>query len=285
MGIKCSLLGHRYGETETESEREIRGDEVVITKREYKICSACGSRKLVSESKEVRSNHANTSPDASEEMSTVDQAPSATDRPTSESAGGTMSADPTGQPESTTDTHSGNTEPSVAAGRSDQHRNSGKPETESLSSAAYSSDPDYVSEATEDDAVILNDDSETSSSNAAQKESPGVDLDDTEDSEDLSASPDPSSEYTPWPQQETEDQGFDATAPSEQPTEDVDIGPPEQIEGSLDPAEVDLATEGDPLICPGCGHSDHSSNGSLRRGDICPQCLEEYMVVDEEHNK
>ncbi|GGM69681.1 hypothetical protein J2752_001928 [Halarchaeum rubridurum] len=55
MGLTCSLLGHEYGEPETEREREERGDEVVEYVRTVEYCERCGRERIVSESTEVRS--------------------------------------------------------------------------------------------------------------------------------------------------------------------------------------------------------------------------------------
>ena len=53
MSIRCSLLGHTYGEEEIEREREEQGTEVVVTVREFKECERCGERSVVSENVEV----------------------------------------------------------------------------------------------------------------------------------------------------------------------------------------------------------------------------------------
>jgi hypothetical protein len=54
MGLRCSLLGHSYGEPEIERERDDRGDEVVVTVREVRECERCGTESVVSENTEVR---------------------------------------------------------------------------------------------------------------------------------------------------------------------------------------------------------------------------------------
>ncbi|MEZ3116721.1 zinc ribbon domain-containing protein [Halobaculum sp. MBLA0147] len=54
MGLRC-LLGHDYGETRTEREREERGDELVVTETEIEECTRCGETRVVSENTEVRS--------------------------------------------------------------------------------------------------------------------------------------------------------------------------------------------------------------------------------------
>ncbi|POG56650.1 DUF7093 family protein [Haloferax marisrubri] len=53
MGLTCRLLGHSYGDPETEREREERGDEVVVSIREIQVCSRCGHEQVISENKEV----------------------------------------------------------------------------------------------------------------------------------------------------------------------------------------------------------------------------------------
>jgi hypothetical protein len=53
MGLKCSVIGHKYGETEVEREREEQGSEVVITIQERETCTRCGNTRIVSENKEV----------------------------------------------------------------------------------------------------------------------------------------------------------------------------------------------------------------------------------------
>ncbi|WP_440990615.1 DUF7093 family protein [Haloarchaeobius baliensis] len=55
MGLMCSLRGHDWSERELEDERDERGNEVVLTVREYEVCSRCDSRNLVSENTEVTS--------------------------------------------------------------------------------------------------------------------------------------------------------------------------------------------------------------------------------------
>ena len=53
MGLKCSLLGHSFGESTVEHEREERGSEVVTSTREVAVCERCGEKRVLSENKEV----------------------------------------------------------------------------------------------------------------------------------------------------------------------------------------------------------------------------------------
>ncbi|EMA33329.1 DUF7093 family protein [Halobiforma nitratireducens] len=55
MVLRCSLLGHDYGDPEVEREREERGSEVVVTVQEYEECARCGDRNVISENTEVTS--------------------------------------------------------------------------------------------------------------------------------------------------------------------------------------------------------------------------------------
>ncbi|ELY45081.1 DUF7093 family protein [Natronorubrum sulfidifaciens] len=55
MVLRCSLLGHDYGEADVEREREERGSEVVVTVQEYEECVRCGERNVISENTEITS--------------------------------------------------------------------------------------------------------------------------------------------------------------------------------------------------------------------------------------
>ncbi|MHC3438520.1 DUF7093 family protein [Natrialbaceae archaeon A-gly3] len=63
MGLRCSLIGHDFGEPDVEREREERGSEVVVTVREYEECSRCGEKHVISETTEVTSLTAEASSD------------------------------------------------------------------------------------------------------------------------------------------------------------------------------------------------------------------------------
>lgn len=61
MGLRC-LMGHDFGEVQTDRDRRERGDEVIVTIREYRECVRCGEDRVISENKEVR--HARTASEA-----------------------------------------------------------------------------------------------------------------------------------------------------------------------------------------------------------------------------
>ncbi|MFA9417172.1 hypothetical protein [Natrinema sp. HArc-T2] len=64
MVLRCSLLGHDFGDAEVEREREERGSEVVVTLQEFEECSRCGERNVISENTEVTSLAAGTGADS-----------------------------------------------------------------------------------------------------------------------------------------------------------------------------------------------------------------------------
>ncbi|MDL0137610.1 hypothetical protein PNQ20_12210, partial [Halobacterium salinarum] len=71
MGIRCSLLGHDYGESFVERDREERGNEVVVTERELRECQRCGSEHVTSENTEVRPlADSQSTPDSAEDGDT-----------------------------------------------------------------------------------------------------------------------------------------------------------------------------------------------------------------------
>ncbi|EMA49842.1 DUF7093 family protein [Halococcus salifodinae] len=53
MGLRCSVLGHDYGETGVERERDERGAEVVRTAKRVQTCRHCGHERTVSANTEI----------------------------------------------------------------------------------------------------------------------------------------------------------------------------------------------------------------------------------------
>jgi hypothetical protein len=53
MGVKCSLLGHDYGDSEVERERDEEGTEVVRTAKRVERCQNCGHTRTISANTEV----------------------------------------------------------------------------------------------------------------------------------------------------------------------------------------------------------------------------------------
>jgi len=108
------------------------------------------------------------------------------------------------------------------------------------------------------------------------------------------------SEPTPWPEQDDDDEGFDAAGPTEGGPGEVTFGggiSPEQPAESYDESddllepddgftrvdetsvsferiEDDVRTE---FFCPECGLTRKAGQSSMRAGDICPECRQGYI--------
>ena len=103
MVVRCSLIGHSYGETEIDRDREERGSEVVVTVVEYEVCSRCGTRSVLSENTEVTTKHTGETPVTDEsvdapstaagEEATPADTPSAADDATGDADDATAVAD------------------------------------------------------------------------------------------------------------------------------------------------------------------------------------------------
>ncbi|WP_132056947.1 DUF7093 family protein [Halorussus amylolyticus] len=297
MSLRCSLLGHTYGEAEIEREREEQGSEVVVTVREFKECGRCGDRSVVSENKEVT---ALETPGRSGSPSESDDA--ATDSPVAAS-GGDVSAESGGSGEGGAPGPGG----TRSAAESD------------VSSPSVNNDFEQPQSAAEDDGVILDDADEEAADDDRQ---PGEwpDADTTHPAE-----ADSEGGYTDWPEVDREDEGFDAE-PADGASADVDFGgglTPESApaveedeseevefvnaEGDTLDAETGAERSGradlsagftssgsiptpdgpaeDPgvdaeFVCPACGHRDTVAGSSLRAGDICPECRKGYIAQE-----
>ncbi|MEM4780317.1 MAG: hypothetical protein QXG03_01935 [Halalkalicoccus sp.] len=285
MSLRCSLLGHEYGEREIERDREERGNEVVISVVELERCTHCGATRTISENTEVtqlsRSDAAGSStepaasegqespgirprPAATADSKTTSEAPRTDDAPSDTAPKTTRESGPASEPEPAEPTETG-----VDIGH----------------------DPDA------EDAEIIDDGPdgvETATDSDPEREP--VAWPDADDQEERTDEPAAS-----WPVVEGEDEGFDAATP-DGPT-DVEFG------GGLTPqadqgAEI-VGDDGDgngtvvsasstpatdrrgrsrgetALYCPSCETSGLEERDSLRAGDICPECHRGYLAERE----
>ena len=280
MVIRCSLLGHDYGESEVEREREERGSEVVITLREIQECARCGNRSVVSENKEVTS------------IEPVD-----------------AEADPSGsgpEPLSGRD-EAGNPEPAVSAGIVE------RAETESAGNDGFEDatpqDPEH------DDGVIL-DDEESAGEPAEREYGQWPEPEETPAAEEASeprawpevegedegfnaepatgddgATVGLSDNLTPEVDAETTDEGaefIEATEPSGRSQFEAAATPEETAAGTADagtgiasaPSTTPAPRSDEPgeFVCPHCDFVRDAAGSSLRAGDICPDCRRGYLA-------
>lgn len=265
MGLRCSLLGHDYDESEIERDREEQGSEVVVTVREFKECNRCGERSVVSENKEV---------------TTIE-------RP--EPAGDAVSEADDGD--------GGSIATEVAETDAESDR---RAETE----PSGSDEDDGVildEEDVKDDAERSYgewpeaDDGERRSGDDGR--APNEWPDTAEDDQGFDAHPDDGSAadvefgggLTPEDAPEVDDEEVEFVDADDGP--DADATTPDAEVGtgitSADDAPTPATSGSDStldtrLVCPECEHAQPAAESSLRVGDICPECRRGYLAEREE---
>jgi hypothetical protein len=293
MVLRCSLLGHDYGETEVEREREERGSEVVVTVREYEECTRCGMKDVISENTEVRSLASTNDAEARPDEPEPNPAAESTAEPTGieaafvESAGiepksntsTTSAAEPTSAPEASPEPTPPS--PTTAVPGGGDERDLELPTDEN-------------GEPVRDDGEILSDDGETTP-DRGHGEWP--DSDDVGPPADADSDPDgwaAGGDEESWPDEESAPLDDDAilldtgtTTGSSgmaggSPAARNDPNPGSGI-GDLGAAPVpghegrtSASDRPDELYCPQCGFTG-SDRSSLRSGDICPECKKSYL--------
>jgi hypothetical protein len=254
MSLKCSILGHRYGESDIERSREEDGSEVVTTIREIETCQRCGEQRVVSENKEV------TTLETAADIVAEDLDEPGEDEP-SEGAADTSnpsSVEPTDAgTQGTNQTEMGGSEPPAQSGTSGaeiqdadtddaeildaetnepaaQPEQSAAPETAPTDAGTDAQPDDTVPDAEDDDGVILGEDSDD-------------DTDEREPGE--------------WPKEDdgSEDDWQPETTPV---SDDADIEPT---------GSAVTVPEGE-FYCLECAFTTPVEDSSLREGDFCPEC-------------
>jgi len=235
MSLKCSLFGHRYGDSEVRRDREQDGSELVETIQEVKVCDRCGEDLVISETTEVTTVEA-----ADSEETAPDTGDAADDSPVSTTgdARGTPrdAAGPPGNGQPSGD-HAGEGPPGTGGGDTAAGSRAGDP---AGNGSVSGHDPPEQGgpPARKDDAVIIDEDGE---------EQP----------------------ITEWPQRDEDDQqepGWEPdTEPATEPDTDGRPARPTRSSGGL------TVPEGE-FHCPECGFSTAVESSSLREGDFCPEC-------------
>lgn len=329
MVLRCSLLGHDYGEPEVEREREERGSEVVVTVEEYEECARCGERNVLSENTEVTSlppesetsgsASTSTSPSTEPETAAVPNDPSADGRdeppspePGSDSAAADASDDLESGPDHPTDE---NGEPITddaeileddADGDEsrDPNRERGEwpdsddvgppvgseneptawPETDEESpdgesEVASQSDPGHTGES--DSETTLNFDASESVSDAADSGFSPSHSPETEHGNDTGTA-EPTDDAVFVDADPESDASHPAADTGVGTDPDAETGPGTGITSAQSapaPGEGSSAPDGVPteFYCPRCEFVAPGDRGSLRAGDICPDCRKGYL--------
>lgn len=326
MVLRCSLLGHDYGDPEVEREREERGSEVVVTVQEYEECTRCGERNVISENTEVTSL-SETDPDAPTPPADGETAPPTeqthpnagadagfvdadADPAAAEAGTGAEIIDADPDPDDgKADVEIGDAEPAAEAddpGVTIRDAESDEPVGSTPSEPAEAADVAGPSEEDDDadDGVILTDDGPTDDGpiddGPADRE-PG----EWPESTDVGQPVDGTGEPAEWPGADDDPVTNDAvvlehTDPAESndgrdavatDSEIVDGAPgtgtePSQPTGSGIERAEPVPTPGDTrrrddvpteFYCPRCEFVEPDDRGSLRAGDICPDCRKGYL--------
>jgi hypothetical protein len=197
MGLRCSLLGHDYGEPFVERGREERGNEVVVTERELQECSRCGAENVTTENTEVRSIQP-----TSESTSTA----SAGAGTSADAAGGSSTASGTSAESSSGDATTASSDSSggafTSASDAIERAEAGMQADDAQStagSATAGSDSTSASDDGDDDAVIIDDSADDTAGSEQWDEQETVD---------------PDTETTPAPEPDGEDVEFVDSGPT-----------------------------------------------------------------------
>jgi hypothetical protein len=336
MGIRC-LLGHDFGDPELERDREEQGDEVVVTVSEQQTCTRCGATKVVSENTEVTSleqltetaddeaaagEATDAEPAADAPTATAAGEPSADSQPADES-GGSVSAETAPEAQTATgDTADAETDGVTitddAEVLTDEAADTAAADATDAADDATDTpaDPDEAADpdAAADDGVILTE-SESSETAAEGDDTSDAEPDESGESVDTAAESDAAGEAEAsttadteaestrmdWPDQQADDDGFDASSPSDAGPDDVSFGggfTPEASTTDHDGADVieepgsEQLTKADEVsiseptpdeadtefYCPECGFTQPAVSSSMRAGDICPECRRGYIA-------
>jgi len=258
MGLKCSVIGHKYGEASVEREREEQGSEVVITIQERETCERCGKTRIVSENKEVTAIE--TPSDIAGDMIDDEETEPADDDEESEPAAA--------------DDESADVDAAVDA------VDPGADDAEILD--------DGDAESAGGDSELENPSTEVSIEDAEENEPPL-------DAEEAAVASDPESDDGMIIDGDDEDDSVaDDRQPGEWPAEPDDEADDWVPETAA--AESELSDDGDDTTdvepfggsavtvpsgqfhCPKCEFTTDVASSSLRAGDFCPECHKGALV-------
>lgn len=261
MGIKCSLLGHKFGESTVERDREEQGSEVIITIEETETCERCGETRVVSQNKEV------TSLEMPDDVGDESDGTDATD------------------PDDTAETATGSESPETGATAASEPGTEESPDPVTEAEASETEEEPPVT----DDAEILDDDGIDRAPGEWPQE---ADSETDHDEEDFD-------QYGYMDEEATVDEeATDAEFIDDESTDPEDVDaveetPPADAETNAWPSEAETeesSEQGPPtgpgavtvpdgeFVCRACGFSTPVEESSLREGDFCPECHKETLV-------
>ncbi|WP_227375554.1 DUF7093 family protein [Haladaptatus halobius] len=264
MGLRCSLLGHDYGESEIEREREEQGNEVVVTVREFQECARCGDQQVVSENKEVT---ALEEPEPAPELieSREPDEPESTPEPTEvqepEPAPVRFNDDGFEPPESAEEDDGIILEDEEDDEPDGRERGEWPDPEDTNVDDSERAPTEWPDTGFEDEGF-----------NADPGDGGGADVS-FGGSLTPESAPEASDETEYVEAEPREETGFVRTT---RPEPQTDTG----FTRAREAPSPDQASESKPdaeLVCPECGHIDDAAGSSLRAGDICPECRRGYL--------
>ncbi|AAV46934.1 DUF7093 family protein [Haloarcula marismortui] len=278
MGLKCSVLGHKYGETTVEREREEQGSEVVITIQERETCERCGNTRIVSENKEVTAIET-PSDIASDLVEDESESETAETESPPEDEPADSAAEPTDEGTERSDGWDSVDDPVKAPGDSGVGDNGG--------------DDEPVDPSADDAEIIDDSDSEGSGDVELDEPTTTVDVPDAESEEPVTedeTDPEKDDGLILGEEAESESTGDDRQ-PGEWPDEPGDDGDgwsPETMpvdSGTDDDSGVESTSDSAVTVpegefaCPECGFTTEVESTSLRAGDFCPECHKGSLIT------
>ena len=260
MGLKCSVLGHKYGDASVERDREEQGSEVVITIREIETCGRCGEERVVSENKEVTSIATPDDPSEGEAVADAASEPGDADATDADDdsddgdQGGRVEADDDAEPAEPTPADEVAPPVDANEGAEILDAEADAPVTDdeladpSIEDAAIGGDP-VAEEPVEEDAVIMG-----------------------EDDDEVGRAP------GEWPEEPADADDGEAWTPSDALDDEQSISAPD---AGTDHNSAVTVPDGQ-FRCPECGYTTLVESSSLRAGDFCPDCHKGSLVHEPE---
>ena len=290
MGLRCSILGHTFDETEVRRDRRERGsgNEVVTVVSQVERCSRCGTERVVSENKEVVSVV-----DADEvgiEEDEVEHAdpradPSETDEPDAVSRddlAASLGSDPDAgtapdeEPEASAEPEP-DSDPDRPADPSEEDVEFITETEGSLGgSEDVAGDEDVPADAGDASGGIGGMAARSGAFDGDEGGSGGSGDEEAADDAEILDAPEVESERAPgqWPD---EPDGSDPWEPDTLEEREDDSGSASEPEPDVEPVgESSFTVPEGSLRCPNCGH-EVSAASSFRAGDACPECQTGYL--------
>ena len=306
MGLRCSLLGHDYGESTTERDREEQGGEVIVEERELQVCDRCGTEKVLSENTEVRTLQ--TDPQSSDLDAGAPESES-TEPSFSEpagssvSSGGATASDPVGSTPTEHAPSADEDDAVILEDDPDEDRDGrewpDEAQQEAMSETADTDpepEPEPWPEQTGEDEGF---DAKPGSGDAGDVDFSGgltpesAEPGDAGDEGFVEAPSEPTAETSSADASGTDtwnDSGSESASGSfsgSPPKASRDAGEPEieSVEdagftsaGPVNPPTGSTDDGDSVLVCPECGFERRAARASLRAGDICPDCKKGYLA-------